>query len=468
VCPWSGVKNCTAYGPSALQNTITSDSEAIIGRQSEDCLYLNVWTPASRRGERLPVMVWIHGGGFLAGSGSLRPMYAERLTEQQHVVLVSVNYRLGVFGFFAHPALSAESPHLVSGNCGLLDQIAALRWVRRNIAAFGGDPRRVTIFGQSAGAQSVIADLVSPLSRGLFARAIVQSARYQDQGVGIWSTRTLAQQQAEGLAIAAKLGVGNGPGAAAALRAVPANQLEATTAPASPAGVHLLIQPPDPSFQPVIDGYVLPDEPWRLLKEGRWARVPLLIGSDRDETGMWLGSIGPSSGGSVIGALRSRVRWVAGPDWPALSAQFPSSAYGSLLRATSRMVTVLEFNAPARFAAQCASSQHVPTYLYCFSRVPPGDTLGAHHGAEIPYVFDSLNPARLSRPALSADLALARAMSSYWANFAATGDPNSAGLPHWPRFAPAKDVLLRLDAPIRDATVPCTAACAIAEKVDQR
>jgi carboxylesterase type B len=177
VRPWAGIKACGAFGPSCIQGEAPDHPGSLAGSQSEDCRYLNVWTPAKNAADRLPVMVWIHGGGFISGSGSLPARFGENLSGRQHVVVVSFNYRLGVFGFLAHPALSAESPHGVSGNYGLLDQIAALRWVRRNIAAFGGDPRRVTIFGQSAGGQSVISLLVSPLSRGLFARAISARSR---------------------------------------------------------------------------------------------------------------------------------------------------------------------------------------------------------------------------------------------------------------------------------------------------
>jgi para-nitrobenzyl esterase len=455
------------FGPSCPQGGAPDRPGQLAGAQSEDCLYLNVWTPARSAHERLPVMVWIHGGGFISGSGSLPAAYGERLSGSEHVVVVSFNYRLGVFGFLAHPALSAESAHGVSGNYGLLDQIAALRWVRRNIAAFGGDPQRVTIFGQSAGGQSVIDHLVSPLSRGLFARAIAESPRYQDRGVGLWSTLTLAEQEQEGEEISDGLGVPDGAGALAALRKIPAARLLAATAPA-PQGLPLLfVQPPQPSFQPVVDGYVLPDEPWRLIKRGSWAQVPLLIGSNQDECNMWLAGLKPPSADTIAAASRRRVRWFTGRDWPALADQFPAADYDGLLPATSRMMTVLEFNGPVRYAARCAALQHVPAYLYYFSRVPPGDLAGAHHSAEVPYVFADLTANGKGPPPQAADLRLSALMAHYWATFAATGDPNAAGQPRWPRYDPSADVLLRLDVPVTAAKAPYVAACAVSEQADR-
>ena len=467
VHPWTGVRKCTAFGASCPQGDPVAENEAVVDSQSEDCLYLNVWTPARAAKERLPVMVWIHGGGFVSGSGSLPAMYGERLSGQEHVVVVSLNYRLGVFGFFAHPELSEESAYGVSGNYGLLDQVAALRWVRRNIATFGGDPRRVTIFGQSAGGQCVISHLVSPLSRGLFARAISESPRYEDRGVGIWSTLTLEEQEQEGLLISSSLGIDEAPSTLAALRKVPDQRLFTATAPAPRSLAQQFVQPPMPSFQPVVDGRVLPEEPWRLLRRGDWARVPVLIGSNQDECNMWLAGVKPQAADTVALTSRRRLSWFTGPDWPVLAAQFPAPDYGGLLPATSRLSTVLEFNTAARYTARCVASQNLRAYLYYFSRVPPGDSEGAHHSAEVPYVFDSLNPAHAAGRAESADLRLAGQMADYWAAFAATGDPNAPGRPRWPRYDPAADVLLRLDAPVGAAKAPYVGACAIAEQADR-
>ena len=466
VRPWSGVRACTRFGASCPQSGAPIGGGRLPSAQSEDCLYLNVWTPAQSGDEGLPVMVWIHGGGFITGSGSLPADYGENLSGREHVVVVSFNYRLGVFGFLAHPALSAESARGVSGNYGLLDQQAALRWVRRNIAAFGGDPRRVTIFGQSAGGQSVIAQLVSPLSRGLFARAIAESPRYEDRGVGLWSTLTLREQEQEGEEIGDGLGVPDGPAALATLRKIPAARLVNATAPTSRRLPLLFVEPPQPSFQPVVDGYVLPDEPWRLIDRGRWAKVPLLIGSNRDECNMWLSGVGPQAADAVAEASRRRVAWFTGSAWPVLATQFPAPDYGGLLPATSRMMTVLEFNGPARYAADRAAAQDVPSYLYYFTRVRPGDPDGAQHSAEVPYVFASVGSGK-GVPVQPADHRLSKQMAHYWATFAATGDPNAEGQPRWPRYDPAADVLLRLDGTIAAAGAPYVAACEIAEQADR-
>ena len=468
VVPWTGVRPCTSYGSSCPQSGSTIGGGSLPASESEDCLFLNVWTPATTAHERLPVMVWIHGGGFITGSGSLPAGYGEDLSRGEHVVVVSFNYRLGVFGFFAHPALSAESPLGVSGNYGLLDQQAALRWVRRNIAAFGGDPDRVTIFGQSAGGQSVVCQLVSPSSRGLFTRAIAESPRYEDRGVGLWSTLSLREQEQEGEEIGDGLGIPKGDDAApAALRAVPAARLLEATVAASRGLPLLFVTPPQPSFQPVVDGSVLPGEPWRLLRAGRWARVPLLVGSNRDECNMWLTGVKPADADKVARAARRRVAWFTGPRWTVLGTQFPAVDYGGLLPATSRMMTVLEFNGPVRYLARAAAAQGVPSFLYYFTRVRDGDPPGVPHSAEVPYVFAVVAAGGKGERSPAADVRLSARVSHYWATFAATGDPNATDLPRWPRYDPAADVLLRLDAVVRAAKAPYVAACAIAEAADQ-
>jgi para-nitrobenzyl esterase len=229
----------------------------------------------------------------------------------------------------------------------------------------------------------------------------------------------------------------------------------------------LFVQPPQPSFQPLVDGYVLPAEPWRLIKRGEWAQVPLLIGSNQDECNMWLTGVKSQAADAVAAASRQRVSWYTGADWPGLAAQFPAVDSGGLLPATSRMLTVLEFNGPVRYAARCAAQQHVPTYLYYFSRVPSGDSCGADHSAEVPYVFGDLSAGDRGRLPALADQRLSRQMSRYWAAFAANGDPNAPGQLRWPRYDPAADVLLRLDAPLQAVAAPYVAACAIAEQANR-
>ncbi len=454
---WPGVRECREFGPSCPQGTTPVAS--LPASQNEDCLYLNIWSPRLSPRAKRPVMVWIHGGGFVSGSGALPGAGGARLAASQDVVVVSINYRLGVFGFFAHQALSAESPRGVSGNYGLLDQMAALRWVRRNIAAFGGDPRRVAIFGQSAGGQSVIAHLVSPLSAGLFSAAIAESPRYQDHGVGTWNTLDLATQEQEGEWLADALRIPDGADEAEALRGVSAARLLRAAAPAPQPWPLLFVEPTMPSYQPVVDGWVLADEEWELLRKGRFNRVPLVVGTNQDECNMWAASVKEDKADAVARAAQARVRWFTGPDYVDLAEQFSPGAYGGELPATSRMMTQLEFAAPARYAASCLSASGVPAYLYLFSRTPPGSACGAPHGAELGYVFGTVKPA--------ADAGLSAVMMRYWARFAATGDPNAQGQPIWSPYEAASDRLLLFDDGAAEAPAPYVSACEIAERASQ-
>ena len=444
---WDGVRSCVAYGASCPQGTTPYQSSPSAGSYSEDCLYLNVFTPAASPGERLPVMVWVHGGGFTSGSGSLPSHQGQTLAGDEHVVVVSMNYRLGVFGFFALPALSAESKNGVSGNYGIMDQTYALRWVQGNIAAFGGDPGRVTIFGQSAGAQSVLVHYVSPLSRGLFKRAISESARYQDYGMGLWASLPLRVQELEGEEIAGRLDIPEGPGQLPALRAVSADELLEVTASDTDPFPMGFVKPTQPSFQPVVDGYVLPDQVWKLLQTGRFARAPLLIGSNAQECDMWTSSVPPDQAAIVTAGARAAVARYVGRLWPAYAALFPPAQYGSIMAATSKMMTVAEFYAPARYAAHCVSRRGVPAYLYYFTQQPPGSTSGAVHCAEIPYVFGTEREAGSDGQTDPADVRLSAEMSGYWAGFAAAGDPNGQGRPRWPAFAWSQELLMRLGQP---------------------
>lgn len=467
VRPWQGVKDCVRFAPSCPQQSVPGLGHRAVGPQSEDCLYLNVWSPAHAAGARLPVMVWIHGGGFVCGSSALAGGRGDSLSANGHVVVVSISYRLGIFGYFALSALSRESAHHVSGDYGVLDQIAALRWVRRNIAAFGGDPRRVTIFGESAGGQSVIGLLVSPLSRGLFARAIAESPRYEDQGIGLWSTRPLRAQVREGEAIAAALGAPAGPGQLEKLRGMSAARLLQAAAPAPRPLVEVFSEPPRPSFQPVIDGYVLPDEPWDMLRRGDWARVPVIVGSTRDEANMWFHGVPPALRVQAAAECRRRVAWYAGPLDGALQQWFAPTANGGFVQSTSRMMTVLEFNAAARYTAAWAARSGVPAYLYYFTWAPPGDPWGPMHGAELPYVFDTSLASR-SSPLYGVERRLAAEVSGYWARFAATGNPNGGGAPTWPRYAAGPLRTLEIGVPTRTISGPYARPCLIANRLTNR
>ena len=375
----------------------------------------------------------------------------------------------------------------MSGNYGILDQMAALRWVQRNIGAFGGDPSRVTIFGQSAGGQSVLAHLVSPLSRGLFTAAVAESPRYQDHGVGTWNTLDLATQEQEGEWLQQSLRIPDGPGAVDALRRVSAARLLRAAAPAPQAWPELFVEPTMPSFQPVVDGWLLPDEEWKLLRSGRFNRVPLMVGTNEDECNMWTASVQADRADDVALAARERVEWFTGPDWEDLERRFPAAVYGGELPATSRMMTVLEFTGPARYAAECVARHGSPAYLYYFSRTRPGDRCGAQHGAELPYIFGTAGglaprvvdaaaaatggPLSLSVTAgsvpESADGRLSSRMMRYWSIFGATGDPNAAGQPLWPRYSGRRDEVLVLDDPVVRAAAPYSEACEVSERASQ-
>lgn len=389
VVPWSGVRRADRLGRSCMQFQVYDDVDPSAAGVSEDCLYLNVWT-AGTGGARRPVLVWIHGGGFFAGFGGEERHDGARLA-QKGAVVVTLNYRLGPFGFLAHPALAAESPQHASGNYGLLDQIAALRWVQRNVAAFGGDPARVTIFGESAGGTSVGALVASPLAKGLFRGAILES------GTGI-GARILPRDSAEarGMRFAAALGaMGTGPDVAAKLRAVSADTLlEAARAES---------RTPDGSattHRPVVDGWVLPRPVDSALALGAANAVPVVVGSNADE------------GDEVFGATA---------------------------RAFARLVT--------RRGARA--------YLYQFTRVGDDSASrrrGAYHSAEITFVFGRPRPLLASAGRTAYDSTLAEAMSDYWVAFATSGDPNgppAAGRwPRWPAYTAAGDSTMELGAEI--------------------
>jgi para-nitrobenzyl esterase len=429
VTPWEGVRDCEAFGPSCPQPPGFVRDRRGVGTTSEDCLTLNVWSAARDPAERRPVMVWLHGGGFTTGSGSLS-YYDGAAFARRGVVLVTINYRLGPFGFFAHPALSVESERGVSGNYGLLDQIAALDWVRRNIAAFGGDPGRVTIFGESAGGASVATLMVSPLAKGLFHRAVVQSGGVSHIDRKLRETwRGRPSLQSRGVALSAQLGCERAEDPLAALRAIPAADLLAASR-AEPATFD-----PERRYGPVVDGYVLPDDPAKLWREGRQHDVPLIAGSTADD-----GSVFARDGlvRSEFG-YRLAAQRVFGPDTDEVLGLFPPDREGEVSATFRRLVTVFAFVAPAREMARAMERVSARAWLYHFTRVTPAGALlglGAPHGCEIPCVFGN-PPAGL--PVGKVDRDLSDAMQSYWVAFAATGVPAAKGLPEWPPHDAASD-----------------------------
>ncbi len=410
-------------------------------KPSEDCLVLNVWT--ARVGERQPlrpVMVWIHGGSNVMGSGR-SSWYDGTQLAQKGVVVVTINYRLGLYGFFTHPALSAESPHGSSGNYGLLDQLEALRWVQRNIAQFGGDPKRVTVFGESAGAIDILHLLTSHLSEGLFHRAIVQS------GSVFGSVPRRAQAERGGVALAAALGITDSTADIAALRAVPAARLSGMAREVSSV-----------SLGPVVDGWVLPDVTGRALEQARAMRVPLLIGSNAREM-TTLRTLLPRFDRTVEGYRKylQTMGLFAG----AIEKLYPASTDAAVEPALIELFTDFAFTCSARLVARAMTSAGAPAWQYAFTRVyPSGETLGAYHGMEITYAFGVVDPLL---PRTEVDARLSATMVGYWTRFAATGNPNGEGLPDWPSYRKETDVHLDLGDQIRTGSGRKSDACAIAD-----
>lgn len=425
--PWQGVKQAAAFGPACAQisSVITPRSE------SEDCLYLNVWTPDPAPSRPLPVMVWIHGGGNDNGSandpvplgiGGL--FYDGRpLVESRDVVVVSINYRLNVFGFFAHSSLAGEDtsrPH--SGNQGLLDQQQALRWVRDNIAAFGGDPGNVTIFGESAGAFNVCFHVVSPGSRGLFHRAISQS--------GGCTTRLpiAAEAESRSQAVVDAVGCGGASDVPDCMRGVPVTTLLEYAGESGP----------------VIDGEVLPAQPRELFASGQVAKVPWVLGSNSDEgTFFFIGSRKVTNEDEYRAALRG----FFGERAEAVEVVYPATAYATPQDALARAYGDFLLVCATQDSARRAAAAGMPVYLYNFARPIPLAELApldlrATHGAEVAYVFGSVPPPT------EADAMLSSTMQGYWTSLARDGDPNGEGAPDWPRYDASTDLRLNFDVEI--------------------
>lgn len=454
VASWTEPLECTGFGPSCPQPSQAELFYLNAGETDEDCLYLNVWSPADSPEERLPVMVWIHGGSFETGSGSMA-VYSGHNLATRGVVVVTINYRLGPLGFLAHPALSAESPEGVSGNYGLLDEIAALEWVQRNIAGFGGDPANVTVFGESAGAISILDLLVSPLAEGLFSKAIVQSGILLDHGFGVTTAATLEAAENAGVDLMERLGV-DPAGDVAQMRAMTAEQLLATAGElADESG----LMEQGLSWKPVADGYVLPDLPSRLWSAGAHRALPLLIGSNADEGNTFLAGLTVSTE-----EFEAQMRGVFGPYAEEAFALYPVAGPDDIVPMFSRMLTEVGFASTVRFAARAMSAAS-PTYVYHFTRVPLDNPLGAFHGVEIPYVFGNVDLFSGLGKIDQADYDLSAAIMGYWTRFATIGDPNGDGAPTWPQYDAVSDQYLELGDTIQVGAGLCGKACDLADKV---
>lgn len=419
VVPWTGVRQAADYGPRPMQGRIFSDMIFHDAGPSEDCLYLNLWMPAAPQSARLPVMVWIFGGGLAAGSTSEPRQDAGNLSKKG-VLVVSCNYRLGIFGFYAHPELTKESGHEASGNYGLLDQVAALQWVKRNIATFGGDPDNVTIFGESAGSSSVSALMASPLAQGLFHRAIGES------GAMLRNTRplpTLAPAEEAGVKFAETAW---GTASLEALRAKPAQEV-----------LDAALKVPRQNFGPDVDGYFLPVDPHAICASGKQSHVALLAGWNRDE-GNYRSFFEKDEPTVANYLTRAKARFGANAE--AFLKVYPATTDAEAKRAAQDLGGD-QFIAHStwKWLELQLQTGGSPVYRYEFDQTlpltadaTPGTEPVAPHASDIEFVFRVLSSRKL--PWRPEDHEVSELMASYWTNFAKTGNPNAAGLPPWPPY----------------------------------
>ena len=424
VRPWRGVRPALRFGADCMQLPTPGDMAPLRTRPRENCLYVNVWRPRRAADSPLPVMVWIYGGGFVDG-GTSPAVYDGSAFARDGVVLVSFNYRLGNFGFFAFPALVRRD--LPAGNFTFMDQIAALEWVRRNIAAFGGDPHNVTLFGESAGGESVNALLISPAARGLFEKAIVESGG----GRSLLGGRTLRggadSASAMGVRLARHFGIaGEGPRALAELRALPAARIVD--------GLNMASMERDAAYVggPVIDERLYFGAAVPAYAKGMGARVPVMIGTNSAELGT---AKAPSLAALFAGF---------GPDAAAARAAYDPHGSRTLAQVAAEVGSDRLMSEPARAIARTLSARGQRVYVYRFSYVASSlraAFAGAAHATEIPFVFGTVR-ARYGSRVSRADEAMAREMQAYWVAFARTGRPDPPGEPAWPQYHAVSDRLM--------------------------
>ena len=422
---WTGVRPASEFGARCMQGNVFSDMVFHDSGPSEDCLYLNVWTPAAPAETPLPVMVWVYGGGFVGGATSEPRQDGGNLTKKG-VIVVSMNYRLGVFGFFAHPDLTRESAHNASGNYGLLDQTAALEWVHDNISLFGGDPANVTIFGESAGSYSVSALMASPLSRGLFQKAIGESgALFSDTH----PPQPLAVAEAQGSKFAQAVLAASASGSSTP--DMPA--LDALRAKSAADLLQAQSQQKDAHFSAIVDGYFLPSEVASIYAQGQQSHVPLLAGWNADEGGFQsvFQKQAPTAANYAEFAQKT-----FGDRSAAFLKAYPGATDAQAQRAAAdysgdKFIAYSTWKWMEMHRATGAST----LYRYEFDQAPPGQPRGAYHSSEIEFVFGVL--ASKNYPWRPEDHKVSTLMSTYWTNFAKTGNPNGPGLPAWPAYTQA-------------------------------
>jgi para-nitrobenzyl esterase len=431
---WKDKLQATAFGHSCSQmGALSSKFDTNSG---EDCLTVNVWTPEKPAASSLPVLVWIHGGGFTIGSGGENAYNGQVLSETTGMVVVTLNYRLGPLGFLAHSDLKTEdAAHPSTGAYGLEDQRAALEWVKANIAAFGGDPGVVTLFGESAGGISTCMQMVSPRSKGLFQRAIIES--------GPCDTATAEPAaMAQGDLFAKALGCEGMPDVPGCMRSKP---IEAVME-ALPSSTDFFFSD-SANWFPIVDGWNLPDTPGKLLAAGSFEKVPTIVGSNADEGTLFLFLAGDKATIPDDAAFEALAEQIVPGHGAEVVAAYPSAMYGSSKKAATVAVGDAAFICPTRRTARAFAKAGVPTYLYHFTYPPEGallGNLGAFHSSEVKYVFG--NPGQLLPQALTdEELPLSAAIMGYWSRHAAKGDPNGEAALAWPKYDAAKDENIVLD-----------------------
>jgi len=481
VKPWADTLKATKFGEMCIQEKMSfpaaSDRKA---SGSEDCLFLNVWRPMSESSKLLPVMFFIHGGGFTIGSGHEEFYEGTNISSQGGVILVTINYRLNVFGFLAHPSLKDAQGH--AGNYGMLDQVAALQWVKDNISSFGGDPNNITIFGESAGGMSVAMLIVSPLSNKSFAKGIMQS------GPVFVMNRTMDRELKAGQTVAAAVGCADPATAAACLRAIDAKELYKAANVVRPGSLVTMEKGKGFSFSPVVDGYFLPDSPLKLLAEKKFpSSIKMILGSNKDEGSIFVKDHKYDSSWDMKTTFRDdvdKITQMFGLDMynEEMLKKYPESAFESPRFAYQEMVADMMFYCPNRLFAGYAAANGNDVYDYYFNILPIPEKaqkklqgmdniktmineLGVFHGAELPFIYNNFKLMGFDLSAPETGEASKKVMS-LWTSFAKTGVPTADGVPTWPKFNSADSPILYIGAPVMESKTNFKAdACPIVDKM---